>query len=104
MTSGQNDAARGLAFSDNMAGGWGREKAMLPDHQLLDAICRTDLGDQLGDFWIPESPIAANDQESACATRFISLQLKTRLQRMQPSLPSAPSGIDRRMLVMNASL
>jgi hypothetical protein len=36
----------------------------LADEELLDAVCGTNLGDQLNDLGIPVAAITANDEES----------------------------------------
>jgi hypothetical protein len=63
MTSRQQDAARGFPLANDMAGGRGREDAVLADEQLLDAVAGTDLGDQLDDFGVPVATVAADDEE-----------------------------------------
>jgi hypothetical protein len=63
VAGSQEDATGGLALADDVAGRWRRQDAILADEELLDAICRTDLGDQLDNLWVPEPSIAANDEE-----------------------------------------
>jgi hypothetical protein len=63
VAGGQEDATRGLALANDVAGGGRRQNAVLADQELPDAVCRTDLGNQLDDLGVPEPSIAANDEE-----------------------------------------
>src|SRR5271155_701875 len=46
-----------------MASSWCAENAILSIYQLLDAICSTNLGNQLHYLWIVIASITTNDQE-----------------------------------------
>ena len=59
----QQDASRGLALANDMAGRWRRQDAVLADQQLPDTVGSSDLGDQLDHLGVPEAAVAANDQE-----------------------------------------
>jgi hypothetical protein len=63
VTGSQQDAARRLAYPDDMAGGRSAQDAVLTDQQLLNSVRGTNLGDQLGDFRVPVAAIAADDEE-----------------------------------------
>lgn len=54
--------------ADDMARCWCRHDAILPDQELLHAICCTDLRNQLHDFWVPVATITTNDEEGAIGT------------------------------------
>lgn len=41
------------------------EDAILPDQELLDPVCGTDLSYQLDHFWVVEASISSNDQEAS---------------------------------------
>ena len=59
-------ASRCLALPNDMTGGRRGQNAILADQKLLDAIRRTDFGNQLDHLGIPVPAIAANYQEGAC--------------------------------------
>ena len=63
VAGGQENAARRLALADHMAGGGGRQDAVLADEELLDAVGGPDLGDELDYLGVPVASIAADDQE-----------------------------------------
>lgn len=65
MAGGQEDAASGLAFSNNMTCSRCAQYTVLPDQKLLDAVCCADLCDQLHDLGIVEAAISSNDQEAS---------------------------------------
>lgn len=68
MAGSEQNTASCLAYPDDMAGSWGAENAVLADQELLDAVCCTDLGDELCDFGVPVASISADDQEGALYT------------------------------------
>ena len=68
VAGGQEDAAGGFADADDMAGSRCAKNAILSDDQLLDAICSTDLCNQLHNLWVPISSITTNDKESTFYT------------------------------------
>lgn len=103
----QQNAARGLALSDDMARGRCREDAILPDQKLLDAIGRADFGDQLDDLGIPIPAIAADDEKGAltlCWWLATGSPSSPHLKLPTAHPPLTPSGMDSRMLVTKASL
>lgn len=63
MTGGQQDTTGSFAYPDDVAGSWGTENAILADQELLDAVCCTDLGDQLRDLWVPVTAVTTDDEE-----------------------------------------
>jgi hypothetical protein len=65
VAGSQQDATGGFAFADDMAGGGRREDAILTDQQLLDAVGRANLGNQLNDLGVPESAITTNDEKGS---------------------------------------
>ena len=68
MTGSQQNATSSFVFPDDMTCSWCAHDTILTEQQLLDAVCRTDLCDQLHDLWVVVSAIAANDEEAAiCA-------------------------------------
>ena len=80
------------------------QDAILADEELLDAIGSTDLGDQLDDLGVPVTSIASDDEEGACRRALISLQDGISSALAGQHLPSAPSGMESRMLVTKDSL
>lgn len=64
MTSSQEDTTGSLSLSDNMTGSRRTQDAILTDQKLLDAICSSNLSDQLYDLWVPVSTITTNDEET----------------------------------------
>ena len=65
MAGSQENATSGLAFANEVAGGRRRQNAVLADQQLLNAICRADLSNQLDNLGVPIPPIAADDEKGA---------------------------------------
>jgi len=72
VASRQEDPSSRLPFADDMTGGRCRQDSILADEELLDPVCSTNFGDQLDDFGVPESPIAANDEESTWCCAFVN--------------------------------
>lgn len=64
MAGGEQNAAGGLPYPDDMAGSWGTENAILADQKLLDAVGGADLCNLLCDLWVPETAVTTNDKES----------------------------------------
>ncbi len=62
MACSQEDSAGGFPLADDMAGGGCGEDAILADDELLDAVCRANLGDVLNDFGIPVASVDADDK------------------------------------------
>ena len=68
MTSCEEDTTGGLLDADQVAGGGCGEDTILTDQELLHAVCRANLCDNLGDLWVPVPAITANDEEGVlCA-------------------------------------
>lgn len=92
-----------------MTGGWRRQDTTLAYQKLFHAICRTHLGDQLDHLGVPESSIAANDEKGTFG-KLVSLSASRDIiaggwhGRCCVFLPSAPSGMDSRMLATKDSL
>lgn len=68
VTGRQEDATSSLALADEVTGGRCGQDAILADQELLHAICRTDLGNQLDNFGVPIPPIAADDKKGTFIT------------------------------------
>jgi hypothetical protein len=68
VTGSQKNTTGRLALADDMTGSWSAQNAILADEELLDAVCSTDLGDQLYNFWVPVSSITTNDKETVLDT------------------------------------
>ena len=64
MAGGEEDAASGLAFSNNVTCGRCAQYAILPDQKFLYTVCCTNLCNQLHDLRIVEAAISSNDQEA----------------------------------------
>lgn len=62
MGGGQEDTTGGLPLADDMAGSGRGQDAILADQELLDTVCRTNLGNDLDNLGIPESTITTNDK------------------------------------------
>ncbi len=82
---------------------------MLADQELLDTISRANLGDQPDNLGVPEPPIAANDEEGTCGVPvscFASYNTTAGGGQLGwgSGSPSAPSGMDSRMLTIKDSL
>ena len=65
MTCSQENTTGRLLYSNNMAGSRSAQNAILSDHQFLNTIRGTNLGDQLHDLGVPVSSIPTNDQKAA---------------------------------------
>lgn len=63
MTGSQENATSRLPLADDMAGGGCGQNAVLADEELLDAVCGTNLGNNLDDLRVPETAVTANDKE-----------------------------------------
>jgi hypothetical protein len=61
MARGEQDASSCFTHADHMAGRRSTENATLADDKLTDAIRSTNFGDELSDFRVPVTAIAAND-------------------------------------------
>ena len=68
VTGGQEDTTSSFSDADNVTGSGSAENAILTDDQLLDAICSTNLCNQLADLRVPKSSITTNDKERAIYT------------------------------------
>lgn len=68
MACCQQDTTSSFVFPDDVAGCWCTHDTILTKQHLLDAICCTNLDDQLHDLRVVISPISTNDQVAAiCA-------------------------------------
>lgn len=65
MAGSQENTTGSLSLADDVAGSGCGQDAVLADEELLDAVCRTNLGNQLNDLGVPETAIATNDEERA---------------------------------------
>lgn len=65
VASCEQDTTSGFLYPDDMACGWCAEDAVLADDELLNAVCSTDLGDQLHDLGVPVASIAADNEGRA---------------------------------------
>lgn len=63
MAGCQQNTTSGLPYPNDMAGGRCAEDAILADQELLDAVCGTNLCNELGDLWVPVAAITTNDEE-----------------------------------------
>ena len=68
MASSEQNAPGCLSYSDDMASSRRAENAVLPNNQLLDPICCTNLRDQLDQFWVVEAAISSDDESAALDT------------------------------------
>lgn len=68
MTSCEENTTGCLILADDVAGGRCTHDTILAKYQLLHAICRTDLDNELHDLGVPVAAIAADDQEAAIDT------------------------------------
>ena len=68
MAGSKEDAASGLAFSNNMTCSRCAQYTILPDQKLLYTVCCANLCNQLHDLWIVEAAISSNDQEASFYT------------------------------------
>lgn len=65
MAGSEQDASSGLADANDMAGCRSGKNSILADHELLDTIGSTNLGNQLNNLGVPVSAIATNDKGRA---------------------------------------
>ena len=68
MRGSEQDTTSGLADADEVAGGRGGHYAILTDQKLLDAVCGTDLCNDLGDLGVVVAAITADDERGALGT------------------------------------
>ncbi len=61
MAGGQENSACCFPLSNDVAGGWGGQDAILSDQQLLHTIGSTDLGNELDDLGVPETAVATDN-------------------------------------------
>jgi hypothetical protein len=66
MAGRQEDTTSGAMLADDMAGSRSGQDAVLADQELFDAVCRSDLCNQLDDLRVPVTAVAANDEKGAC--------------------------------------
>ena len=65
MAGREKNPSRGLLLPDDMASRRGTQDAILTQQNLPNSICRSNLGNQLNDFWIVETTISSDDEEAA---------------------------------------
>lgn len=65
VAGSQKDTTSSLPLADDMAGSWRRQDTVLADEELLDAVCGTNLGNQLDHLGVIETTVATNDEERA---------------------------------------
>lgn len=65
VAGGEQDTTSGLADTDDIARSRSAQNAILTDDELLDAVRRADLGNQLRDLGVPVSAITADDESAA---------------------------------------
>lgn len=107
MAGSQEDTSGSLAKANDMTGSRSGENAVLADDELLDAVGGTNLGNQLDNLGVPVSAIATNDEERTYHMDQIMARVVRsggRFLGSRHSIPSTPSGMDSRMLVMKDSL
>ena len=65
MAGSEKNTTRSISLSNDMACSRCTQNSILSDQQLLYAVGRSNLGNQLHHFWVVVSPISSNDQEAA---------------------------------------
>jgi hypothetical protein len=70
----QEDTTCRLPYPDDIAGSRSAEDAILADQELLDAVCGTDLGDELSNLRVPVAAVATDNQERALDTLWDRLE------------------------------
>ena len=68
VTGREQYTARSLSLPDDMTGSRCAQYTILPNQQLLDPICSTNLGDQLHHFRVVVSPISSYNKEAPFCT------------------------------------
>lgn len=63
MAGRQKNTASGLPHSNQVAGSRCAHDTISPDEKLLDAICRSNLCNDLNNFRVVVSPVTANNEE-----------------------------------------
>lgn len=64
MAGSKKDTARGIAFSNNVAGSRRTQNAILSDQQFFHSVCSSDLGNQLHGFGVVVTPIPPDNQKA----------------------------------------
>jgi hypothetical protein len=62
VTSGQQNTASSFPLSDDMRSSRCTQNAIVSNNKLFDPVCSSNLRNDLGDLWVPESAITANNQ------------------------------------------
>lgn len=87
-----------------MAGSGRGQNTVLADKELLDAVGSANLGNQLDHLGVPETTITTDDEEGTWKDVRVSYYCDHGMCFVCWSSPSAPSGMDSRMLVTKDSL
>lgn len=64
MASSQEDTTRGLPLSNDVTRSRCTQNPILSDQELLDTVCRSNLGNQLYHLGIVISPISSDDEKA----------------------------------------
>lgn len=91
VAGSQENTTGSFPLADDMAGGGCGQDTILADEELLDAICRTNFGNQLDDLGVPKTAIATNDEERACVITSAYLQ-QPRSRAKHSTDPQRPRG------------
>lgn len=65
MARSKQNTARGVPLSNDVTRSRRAQDTILSDQELLDAICRPNLGNQLYNFGVVVSPISSNHKKAA---------------------------------------
>lgn len=68
MTGREEYTARSLSLPNDVTGSRCAQYTILPNQQLLDAVCSTNLGDQLHHFRVVVSSISSYNKEASFCT------------------------------------
>ncbi len=68
MTGREQYTTRSLSLPDDMTGRRCAQYTILPDQQLLDSVCSTNLGDQMHHFRVVVSSISSYNEEATFRT------------------------------------
>ena len=68
VTGREQYTTRSLSLPDDVTSSWCAQYTILPDQQLLDSVCSTNLGDQLHHFRVVVSSISSYNKEATFCT------------------------------------